>query len=191
MRDERRTLGGGAERHSPADLDEETLVRWVREHGSSIRGYVRSLLRDPTLAEDLVQEVFFRAWRQREGYVERGTEKAYLFRIADRLVIDHWRGRPMDGLDEQCPPIDPGARSPLEEVVLRESHDRLTRALTSLTEAQRRVLLLRYFGDLRFEEIASMVGCPLGTALSHARRGLESLRVFFAQHEPITREEQP
>ena len=57
----------------------------------------------------------------------------------------------------------------------RESEE-LAAALNELTLAQRRVLLLRYFGELSFEEIAGTLGCPLGTALSHCRRGLAALR---------------
>ncbi len=48
--------------------------------------------------------------------------------------------------------------------------------MEALTPPQRRVLLLRYYGDLSFSEIAEIVGCPLSTALSHCRRGLLTLR---------------
>ena len=48
--------------------------------------------------------------------------------------------------------------------------------LGELSPLQQRVLLLRYYGQLSFAEIAEIIGCPLNTALSHCRRGLEALR---------------
>jgi RNA polymerase sigma-70 factor, ECF subfamily len=65
---------------------------------------------------------------------------------------------------------------PPESFEKHEGQEELTRALDGVTSVQKRVLLLRYFGDLSFEEIAETVGCPLGTALSHCRRGLLTLR---------------
>jgi len=57
--------------------------------------------------------------------------------------------------------------------------------LASLSPPQRRALLLRYYGDLSFAEIAAIMGCPLGTALSHCRRGLLKLRELLVEtYEP-------
>jgi RNA polymerase sigma-70 factor (ECF subfamily) len=178
----------GTGRPSGWALNDATLVRWVREHGSGIRGYVAALVRDRSLAEDMVQEVFLRAWKQRESYVEQGSEKGYLFRIADRLVIDHRRAKSADSLPEAFEIIDHSVSAPLDELISRESAERLREGMGRLSEAQRRVLLLRYFGQLKFEEIAPMIGCPLATALSHARRGLEQLRAFFAASPSGSRE---
>ncbi len=178
----------GTGRPNGLALNEATMIRWVREHAGSIRGYVAALVRDRTLAEDIVQEVFLRAWRQRENYVEQGNEKGYLFRIADRLVIDHRRAKSTDLLPEVLQVVDHAVPTPLDELISRESAERLQEGLRSLSESQQRVLLLRYFGQLKFEEIAPMIGCPLGTALSHARRGLDQLRVFFQTSPSGTRE---
>ena len=69
---------------------------------------------------------------------------------------------------------------PLEQL---EASDDLAAAMNQLTPAQKRVLLLRYFGDLTFEEIASALDCPLGTALSHCRRGLAALKKLLSAKE--------
>ena len=60
----------------------------------------------------------------------------------------------------------------------------LRQALDRLPESQRRALLLRYYGDLSFQEIAAALGCPLSTALSHCHRGLEALRQKWAERTP-------
>ena len=71
--------------------DSRRLADWGREHGRAVRGYVLALVRRADLADDLTQEVFFRAWKARRRYREQGSARAYLLRIADRLVCD--RGR--------------------------------------------------------------------------------------------------
>ena len=120
----------------------------------------------------------------RARYREEGNERAYLLRIADRLVVDRSRrvGREVN-LDEAAwYEVEPAERSelPLEHLERTESSDELTAALEQLTRLQKRVLLLRHFGEMSFEEIAETVGCPLGTALSHCRRGLLTLRKLMA-----------
>ncbi len=50
----------------------ERIAEWVRDHGGVVRGYVRAMVARNDLVDDLVQEVFFRAWQGRAGYEERG-----------------------------------------------------------------------------------------------------------------------
>lgn len=163
-----------------ADVGDERMGRWVREHARAVRGYVLGLVRREDAADDLVQEVFRRAWQARERYRDEGHERAYLLRIADRLVVDRSRrlGREVNLDDAAWCELEPerGADLPFARLETQERDEGLTRSLDALTGVQKRVLLLRYFGEMSFEEIAETVGCPLGTALSHCRRGLTALR---------------
>jgi RNA polymerase sigma-70 factor, ECF subfamily len=159
---------------------DERIARWVREHARSVRGYLLGLVRRPDVADDLLQEVFRRAWQSADRYRDEGHDRAYLLRIADRLVVDRSRrlGREVNLDDASWHEVEPEAESvsPLDDLAQDETSAELTAALAQLSLAQRRVLLLRYFGDLTFEEIAQALDCPLGTALSHCRRGLTALR---------------
>lgn len=153
---------------------------WNRAHAPAVRGYLLALVRRPDLADDLVQEVFCRAWQARGRYREEGNVRAYLLRIADRLACDRARrsGREVNVSEEDWRRLEPAqdGRAPDDAAAQREVLEQLAAALDSLSPVQRRVLLLRYFGQVRFSEIADMVGCPLSTALSHAHRGLLALR---------------
>lgn len=145
-----------------------------------MRGYLLALVRRPDLADDLTQEVFCRAWRARSRYREEGNARAYLLRIADRLVCDRGRksGRERTLNEESWKQIEPVSRAvePSEALARAEAADRLAEALDRLSPVQRRVLLLRYYGQMSFAEIAETVNCPLSTALSHCRRGLLTMR---------------
>ena len=160
-------------------LAEEQIARWVREHAAAVRGYLLGMVRRSDVADDLVQEVFQRAWQARDRYCDQGHERAFLMRIADRLVIDRSRrlGVEVNVDDTTWRVVEPFAvELPLDGLASGETNDELAAALNELTPAQRRVLLLRHFGGFSFEEIALTLDCPLGTALSHCRRGLADLR---------------
>jgi RNA polymerase sigma-70 factor, ECF subfamily len=165
--------------------DASLWAAWVHRHGRAVRGYLLGMLRRHDLADDLMQEVFCRAWQARDRYQEEGTARAYLLRIADRLVVDHHRraGREFTIAEESWKEIEPvqPAASPDETLVQQEAFGQLTVTLDSLPPLQRRVLLLRYYGELSFAEIAALLECPLSTALSHCHRGLLTLRKLLVE----------
>ena len=173
---------------SPNPADEDRLARWVREHGSAIRGYLMGIVRRADVADDLTQEVFWRAWRVRERYRETGTPRAYLLKIADRLAWDHCRVAKREvHLDEETwDYVEPASEltGPADQAAANESERELTAALGALSPLQRRVVLLRYYGGLEFGEIARVCESPLGTVLSHCHRGLRSLRKLLSKKMP-------
>jgi RNA polymerase sigma-70 factor (ECF subfamily) len=168
--------------------DRRRISGWIDSYGAELRGYLSALTRDEHAAEDLLQDVFQRAWQARRSYREQGQARAYLFRIADHLVCD-WarRGGRERTLDEQrwrtCQ-LTGEDQDPQAVSMRNEATGRLVEALDRITPCQQRVLLLRYFGQLSFQEIAQLMDCPLNTVLSHARRGLQALRGILDDCRP-------
>src|SRR5437773_11078843 len=91
---------------------EERLAHWVREHAAAVRGYLLGMVRRADVADDLVQDVFQRAWQARDRYRDEGYERAYLLRIADRLVIDRSRrmGHEVNVDEATWREVEPAAR---------------------------------------------------------------------------------
>lgn len=160
----------------PAPSDTRRFEDWVREHGRAVQGYLWAVTRDQAAA-DLTQEVFLRAWKARGRYRENGNARAYLLRIADRLATDRFRegARRPRGSSEGLDSV-PSADDPALLAVQNEQAGLLAAALDELGSDHRRVLLLRYYGQLSFAEIAETMEIPVNTVLSHCRRGLEQLR---------------
>ena len=77
-----------------------------------------------------------------------------------------------------------GAGEPSRAIQRLEEAEELAAAMNRLSTPQRRVLLLRYYGQFSFAEIAEMTGWPLNTALSHCHRGLEALRKLLVEQGP-------
>lgn len=161
--------------------ENERFTRWVREHAQAIQGFLCGLVRRADVAEDLLQETFRRAWESRERYADQNRERSYLLRIADRLAVDYCRQQPraaisLTSVTGESVSLVGNEPAPDHALERNEEQLRLQRALEALSELQRRVLLLRFFGELDFAEIAAQLDCPLNTALSHCHRGLQQLR---------------
>jgi RNA polymerase sigma-70 factor (ECF subfamily) len=170
------------------DNDAQRFAGWVREHGRAVRGFLAAMLRRADLVDELSQEVFCRAWQARSRYHEQGATRAYLLRIADRLACDCVRRSPAPfNLDEagwkQHEPWSDG-EDPSEAAQQAEEAAQLAVALGRLSSDQRRVLLLRYYGQFAFAEIAAITGYPLNTTLSHCHRGLKTLRKLLVEQCP-------
>jgi RNA polymerase sigma-70 factor (ECF subfamily) len=173
----------------PAADDRERLTRWVAEHAKAVRGFLLALVKRSDVADDLLQEAFRRAWQARDRYAEDGRERSYLLRIADRLAVDYSRRsqrRETTVDDEVWRTAEPASRERGAErkMSLAEDQRMLDDALHTLSEPQQRVLLLRFYGDMEFAEIAAAMDCPLGTVLSHCHRALGKLRKQLSDCAP-------
>lgn len=134
----------------------------------------------PTDAEDIAVEVFTIAFRQRGDYVALGTSALpWLYGIANNLVSRHRRSeqRYLNALRRV-----PEAPSPAteEEIVARTDADRLwpvvAAALARLSDDERDALLLFVWADLRYADIAQLVGVPVGTVRSRINRARHRLK---------------
>jgi RNA polymerase sigma-70 factor (ECF subfamily) len=172
----------------PDDGHQRLFAEWVRDHGKAVRGFLLAMVRRGDVADDLCQEVFCRAWQARDRYSDQGKARAYLLQIANRLVCDRSRrNEPRTNLNDETWKIhEPPSRTPgpLPAAMLIEQIGLLHAALDGLAPMQQRVLLLRYYGQMGFQEIADTLDTPLNTVLSHCRRGLEALRRLLAETKP-------
>lgn len=158
----------------------EQITTWTTQYGGLVRRYLMSMVRRADVADDLTQEVFLRAWKGLELYAEQGEAKAYLMKIAYRVVCNAKRRRSMEvNVDDETwtavEPVDAKA-DPARNVHQTELNATLSAVLDQLSEAEKKVLTLRYFGEMKFNEIAELIEMPLNTVLSHARRGLARMR---------------
>jgi len=132
------------------------------------------------LSEDLVQEVFFRILKYRHSYRPDTPFRAWMYQIARNARLDHLRKRrPETSWEpEMSPAIEPvdTAQQSQEALLLRA-------ALLQISEDKREVLVLSRFQDLKYEEIAQMLGCEVGTVKTRVHRALQELREIFHQLE--------
>lgn len=158
--------------------DEASMAELYRRHGRSVFGLASRLLNDRTTAEEILQDVFLRLWRQPERYdSNRGELRAFLLRethsrSVDRMRSDGARSRREDRhTREDAPPsvdID-------REVWNLIRSERIKDALTELSSGERDAIMLAYFEGYTYREVAVMLNEPEGTIKSRIRLGLKKL----------------
>lgn len=129
-----------------------------------------------SVSEDLVQEVFFRILKYRQSYRPETAFRAWMYQIARNARADYLRRRrPETSLEPEMSP----AFVPADAAQEAQETAMLRRALMRLPEEKREVLVLSRFQDLRYEEIAQLLGCEVGTVKTRVHRALQELREIF------------
>ncbi|HEY8001754.1 MAG TPA: sigma-70 family RNA polymerase sigma factor [Solirubrobacterales bacterium] len=167
-------VAAAIEAPSEADAAFEALYRSSRD---DVYGYVSSLLRDRSAAEDVTAQAFERAYRRRASFKpERGTHRAWLFGIARNAALDELRRRSRHA-ELTTEPEDvaaAGAHEEAAEASLRRSM--LSAALAKLSPRERELVALKYFAGLANTEIATVIGVSESNAGTKLHRAMEKLR---------------
>lgn len=166
--------------------DARALEVLYERYSGVVFSFSLRLVQDRQLAEELLQEVFFRAWQQGGAYSsQRGTFVTWLLSITHNMAIDEIRKRrrrPQKADSEEPEQVlaavaDTSAGSDVEEEVwLGSLRDTVATALRTLPPAQREAIEMAYFQGLTQREIADALGEPLGTIKTRMRLGLQKLR---------------
>ncbi len=144
-------------------------------------------LSDPSSAEDVVQEVFFRLWQRGHQFdVERGSFVAWLIGVSRNRAIDE-RRRQNRRLRLEAPVLveqdflaDSSGQDPSLAGIISEERTAVHAALGALPVEQRLALELAYFQGLTQQEIANTLGHPLGTVKTRIRLGMQKVRGTLA-----------
>ena len=131
----------------------------------------------PALAEEVTQEVFLQVWRQADRFdPSRGSAKSWVATLAHRRAVDTVR-RSQAAIDrEDALPKDPSPPDVSEEIIELDERARVREAVGRLTELQRQVIEMAYFGGLTYREVAEKLDAPLGTVKTRMRDGLMRMR---------------
>jgi RNA polymerase sigma-70 factor (ECF subfamily) len=176
--------------------DRAALSELVQSQQTYVYSIAMSLMHNPADAADMTQEAFVRLMRSLGTYRAETKFTTWLYRLVTNICLDglRRRGRPIDSLDEPSSTQggDDGQTAgerladsdrwtqPEAEVELQESATEVRTALQRLPAQQRLALTLHYFEDLRYEDIAEVMGLPLNTVKSHIRRGKERLALTLS-----------
>lgn len=164
--------------------DQLAFERLFREHYRPLCAFARQYLKDPAKAEDLVQDLFFRLWQDRESVKVTTSVKAYLFAAVRNRSLNAVaavaRMRPLDEEGDD--------RTEEENVSEDERTHRLARvhaAIEALPEERRRIFKLSRHEGLKYQEIADRLGISAKTVENQMGRALKTLREDLKDLMPL------
>jgi len=163
--------------------DEQALGALYDRWQAVVHGIVARMLRQPDDVEDVVEEVFWQAWRQASRFdPTRGAVHSWLLTIARSRALDRVRSLrrrredPLEGEDGQVVTQQTAVGDPGLDAEASERRTIVVAALADLPAEQRETLELGYFGGLSQSEIAERTGQPLGTVKTRMRLAMQKLR---------------
>ena len=145
---------------------------------ASVYGLIRKVLRNPSQAEEVTQEVLLEVWRTASRFdPARGSASTWVLTIAHRRAIDRVRAEEAATAREQRSAEVPAAVDEVaESVEASMDAERLRRCLAGLTELQRESITLAYYGGYSYAQVAALLDTALGTIKTRIRDGMTRLR---------------
>jgi RNA polymerase sigma-70 factor, ECF subfamily len=152
---------------------ERELLELVRQHYALLYRYAYRLAGSAADAEDLTQQTFLTAQRKLDQLREPGSAKNWLFTILRNTYLKSLRDRGREAVVSMECIAELGCDS---EIELLPDQEELQAALAGLPEEYRTPLILFYFEEFSYKEIAEQMGTPIGTVMSRLARGKSYLR---------------
>jgi RNA polymerase sigma factor (sigma-70 family) len=174
--------------------DTQAISALIERHRKRVSDYIYMMVRDRDVANDIFQDTFIKVIRfLDEGrYSENGKFLSWVLRIAHNQVIDYFRQ------NKQHTKITEGdagydilnnkrfSDATIEEQMISDQIEKDVRQLIDhLPEEQREVVMMRYFSDLSFKEIAEQTGVSINTSLGRMRYALMNLRKMINEKQLI------
>ena len=185
------------ENASPSSIEDDKLVakavqgqedsykKLVDKYNSPIYFHIRKMIKEQELVEDLVQEVFIKAFKNLATYCNQYAFSTWLYRIATNHTIDYLRKKKLptfsisdpiktkDGeVEVQLPDTSFATDAP---IIKHERKAIVQEAIANLPEKYRKVIRMRHMDELSYDEIADELNIPLGTVKAHIFRARELL----------------
>ncbi len=168
----------------------------IRRYQRPVFSLIYRMVRDRELAEDLAQETFVKVLNAIDRYRPEFKFSSWVFKIANNSAIDHLRKKDLDTLSLEGGPdattadrleatalqIGDSGESPLDELEARELGSAIETAIGRLRPEYRTCIILRHVEGRPYDEIAEILGLPLGTVKTYIHRARAELRELL---EPL------
>lgn len=177
-----------------AQGNNEAFDTLLSRHQERVYNYIVRIVRNEDVANDIFQDTFVKAITniRRGRYTDSGKFPAWISRIAHNLIIDYFRQEKSENLQScDIDEVDLLNRKDLSEatvedlLITEQIHDDVRMLIDDLPEAQREVLLMRYYRNMSFKEIAEATGVSINTALGRMRYAILNMRRIASEKEIV------
>lgn len=158
----------------------ERLAVLFERHHVKLYNFLLRLTGNQSISEDLVQDVFCRMLKYRATYKGTSRFTIWMYQIARNSHIDYLRKAKSElPLDEQWEEAVSTEISPLQQAEMGQEIALMQRALSQLPLKKREVIILSRFQNLKYKDIAELLGCQIGTVKAHVHRAIKELRKIY------------
>lgn len=174
--------------------DRAAISQLIDRHTHRVRDYIRMMVKDNDVADDILQETFIKAVRViDEGrYADTGKFLSWILRIAHNQVIDHFRSQKnaktvseSDAGYNMLGTLRFAERTVEDAMISSQIEEDVRRLIDRLPAEQREVVVMRYYSGLSFQEIADQTDVSINTALGRMRYALINLRKMIKENNLI------
>ena len=174
--------------------DRAAISQLIDRHTHRVRDYIRMMVKDNDVADDILQETFIKAVRViDEGrYADTGKFLSWILRIAHNQVIDHFRSQKnaktvseSDAGYNMLGTLRFAERTVEDDMISSQIEEDVRRLIDRLPTEQREVVMMRYYSGLSFQEIADQTDVSINTALGRMRYALINLRKMIKENNLI------
>lgn len=170
--------------------NEFALQELIQKHRTKIFSYIYSKIQNQDLAEDVFQDTFMKVIKTLKAgrYNEEGKFLPWVMRISHNLVIDHFRKNkrmPMMRVTEEYNIFDTikdGGLNSEKQMIKDQIEGDLRLLIEELPDEQKKVLMMRYYSDMSFKDIAEQCDISINTALGRMRYALINLRKMIEKN---------
>tara|TARA_Y100001935_G_scaffold105768_1_gene87743 strand:- start:115879 stop:116424 length:546 start_codon:yes stop_codon:yes gene_type:complete len=176
-----------------AAQEPDALEELYDHYNRLLFGILVSILHKKEESEDMLQEVFTNIWERADQFdPSRGTPYTWIVSLTRNKAIDRLRSKVYKEQQKQSinlddedvyNPLFSNENNPLENTILSDRAERVYKALGQLSEKQRSVIQVAYFGGLTQSEISEKYDIPLGTVKTRMRDGMLKLKELLAQED--------
>jgi len=170
-------------------MDDSVFHRLYDDYHQDVFQFLIYLVKNRHLSEDLMHEVYIRAFKAYDRFEGKSSEKTWLFSIAKNVAIDHFRKTAVrkkhsaEHFDWETQQLASSERVPEEVASLNEDKVLLYKTLDQCTGDQKMVIIMRFFQDLSIAETAEVLEWSEGKVKTTQHRAIKALREKLSSRE--------
>ena len=160
--------------------DRAALAELYARYRRPLLAYLRLITADAGLAEELLQDTLLAAWTGAHGFAGRASVQGWLFGIARRRAHDTLRRRRLRLVDGSALEATPSSEPNPEDLLLADAErGELVVAIARIGQLHQEILVLTFVHDLSYQDLAEVLGIPMGTVKSRLSNAKRALREQF------------
>lgn len=157
-----------------------------KAHFKNLAAYALMIVKDPAAAEEIVQQVFFRLWEQKDEVVRQDTVATYLYRAVHNTCLNYLKhARVREGYKSHVHLTSSETGHDTDHAALRELREKIDEALNDLPEQCRTIFQMSRYEDMKYRDIAEKLGISVKTVENQLGKALKILRTRLADYLPM------